>query len=173
MAALALTAFQVELEQLCRADIRVMVYVNPLHALTLKNFYQQGHWPELEGWKRRLVNATDQARRGGCKLQLFDFSGFNSVTSERLPQVSGKNGMKNYWEGSHYRTVVGRQILAKMIPLAGVPVPADFGVKLEQANIEAHLLRIRSERVRYRRKHPQELVLLEQWFGPRAQNPAP
>ena len=171
--ALAMTAFQVELELLCKADIHVMLYVNPLHALTVENFLQQGYGAELDQWTRRLVHATDPARLGGCNIQLFDFSGFNSVTSERIPQVSGQAMMQNYWEGSHYRTVVGRQILAKMIPLAGVTVPVDFGVKLDLGNLEAHLARRPLERAIYRRKHPQELVLLDQWFGPVPATPTP
>lgn len=165
----SLSAFRSELEQLCRAGIHVMVYINPLHAITLENFYQQGHWSHLERWKRSLVEATGEAQQGGCNIQLYDFSGFNSVTSETIPEVSGKVAMQNYWEGSHYRTVVGKQILAKMLSLAEVPVPLDFGVKLDRNNIENHLEHIRSERELYRAAHPQELVLLDKWFKPGAQ----
>jgi hypothetical protein len=86
------------------------------------------------------------------------------VTSESIPEVSGKAEMENYWEGSHYRTVVGMQILAKMIPLVGFSVPSDFGMKLDQGNIGVHLERIRLERERYRAEHPKELALLDKWF---------
>lgn len=161
----ALPVFQVELEQLCKAGIRTMVYINPLHAITLEYFFQRGNWNEFERWKRLLVNSIDHTRQSGCNVQLFDFSGFNSVTSETIPQVSGSPAMENYWEGSHYRTVVGRQILAKMIPLPSVRVPADFGTKLDQDNIEAHLALVRSERERYRTEHKNEIILLNQWFG--------
>lgn len=167
----SLSAFRSELDQLCRAGIHVMLYINPLHAITLENFYQQGHGNDLEQWKRSLVDTTDKAQQGGCNVQLFDFSGFNSVTTETIPQGSGKVAMQNYWEGSHYRTVVGKQILAKMIPLAKVPVPLDFGVRLDRSNIESHLAHIRAERELYRAGHPQELALLDKWFGSVEQKP--
>lgn len=169
----AMSAFQSELELLCRDHIRVMAYIHPLHAITLEYFHQQGGWRQLEQWKRRLVSSAERARQGGCRIQLFDFSGFNSVTSETIPQVSGKAAMQNYWEGSHYRAVVGQKILAKMIPVAGVTLPSDFGVQLDQHNIETHLLRIRSEREHYRVQHGQELIFLNQWFGASANNRSP
>lgn len=62
--------------------------------------------------------------------------------------------------------LIGKQILAKMLPLPEFPVPLDFGVKINQSNIESHLEHIRSERELYRGAHPQELALLEKWFGP-------
>jgi hypothetical protein len=148
-----------------------MVYVNPLHSLTLENFYRNGHIHELEQWKRLLVNVTSLARQGGCNVQLFDFSGFNSVTSEAIPEVSGRAAMQNYWEGSHYRAVVGRQILAKMLLFSEVAVPPDFGVELDPINMEVHFERIRLERELYRAAHPQELALLDKWFGPGGQKP--
>lgn len=163
----AMAAFEAELGLLCRGRVRVMTYIHPLHAITLEYFYQQGQWRQLEHWKRSLVAATERVRQRGCRLELFDFSGFNSVTSETIPQVSGRAEMQNYWEGSHYRALVGQQILAKMIPLAAVTVPADFGTHLDRSNIDAHLLHIRSERQRYRAQHGQELMLLHQWFGSR------
>jgi hypothetical protein len=161
----AILAFQAELELLCRSHIRVMTYIHPLHAIALEHFHQRGHGSELERWKRRLVASTETARQHGCRVQLFDFSGFNSVTSETIPQVSGEAEMKNYWEASHYRAVVGQKILAKMIPLAGAALPADFGTELDHSNIETHLLQMRQEREHYRAQHGPELLLLQQWFG--------
>ena len=158
-------AYRLELEQLCKAGIRVMLYINPSHATSLEYFFQQDNGNDLELWKRDLVNVTNGVREEGCNVQLFDFSGFNSVTTENIPQVSGKPAMQNFWEASHYRTVVGRQILARMIPLVEEKVPADFGVELDKSNIDAHLLRIHSERMRYRAEHPQELFLMDKWFG--------
>lgn len=165
----AQTALKLELDKLCREEIRVLIYINPLHAMTLENFYENGHAAELEQWKRDLVRDTDSAMKGGCAIELFDFSGFNSVTSETIPEVTGKVAMENYWEGSHYRTVVGKQILAKMLPIRDVAVAPDFGVRLDRSNIDGHLEHIRAEREIYRAAHPQELALLDKWFGSAAQ----
>ncbi len=166
----ALPLFTAELLRLCRANVRVMVYINPLHATTLENFYRQGHGDHLEHWKRLMVREvanTQTTLPGGCKLAFFDFSGFNSVTSETIPEVSGKAIMQNYWEGSHYRAVVGEQILAKMLGLPTVQVPVDFGVKLEPGNLESHLSSIRAERAVYKSKHLRDIAVMEKWLLPK------
>jgi hypothetical protein len=166
----ALPLFTAELSRLCRANVRVMVYINPLHATTLEYFYQQGHGEHLEHWKRLMVRAVANAQvaqPGGCELVMFDFSGFNSVTSETIPEVSHKAAMQNYWEGSHYRALVGQQILAKMLGSPTIQVPADFGVKLAPGNIESHLARIRADREVYRAAHPLDLAVMEKWLRPK------
>jgi hypothetical protein len=161
----ALLGFEQALARLCAAKTQVKIYINPLHALALENFYQHGHGPELDDWKRRLVTTVEGVRAGGCDLALLDFSGFNSVTSETIPQVSGLAAMHNYWEASHYRAGVGRQILARLWGVATETVPADFGVALDQSTIEPHLASLAVARARYRQQHPQELALLAQWSG--------
>ncbi|HSV52250.1 MAG TPA: hypothetical protein VLJ57_09055 [Burkholderiaceae bacterium] len=167
----AMPAFRGAIGELCQAGIRVLIYVNPLHAITLENFYRRGFGGELDAWKRQLVRVASEAQEQGCDIGLFDFSGFNSVTSETVPDVSGRASMRNYWEGSHYRTVVGRQILARMTKVEEDTVPIDFGTRLVPGNLEDHLGRIRIDRERYRREHGQELDLLEKWFGPNKQEP--
>ena len=159
-------AFSEEIGRLCASGTRTMVYINPTHALLLETLYRQGHGPYVEEWERLLVGATDSARKNGCDIHLFDFSGFNSITSESIPQVSGHSDMQNYWEGSHYRTSVGRLILARMIPIPDVSVPEDFGVQLDDNVIEGQLGRIRAEREAYRSRHPAESILLDEWIRP-------
>lgn len=169
----AIGAFQSALQRLCEANVHVMIYINPQHAITLEGFYRQGHGSELESWKRQLADVVSKQRYVGCNAQLFDFSGFNSVTSETIPQVSGQVEMKNYWEGSHFREEVGRQVLARMTQSKTVPVPVDFGVEIDTGNVETHLVRIRSDRERYRDQHPRELALLDKWFESKPSRRAP
>ena len=166
---LAMQGFQQALARLCDAKTQVKLYINPLHALALENFYQHGYGPELDRWKRRLLQSVESAREGGCAVQLFDFSGFNSVTSEPIPQVSGTAAMRNYWEASHYRTLVGQQILARMFNWPAVGVPDDFGVDLDASMWARHLEQQLAARARYRQQHPKELALLAQWSGEWAQ----
>lgn len=161
----ALQGFEQALARLCAVNTRVKIYINPLHALALENFYQHGHGPELDDWKRRLLTKVEAASAGGCDVALVDFSGFNSVTSEPIPQVSGQAAMHNYWEASHYRTGVGRQILARLMGVVTETVPADFGVALDQSTIEPHLASLAGARAYYRQQHPQELALLARWSG--------
>jgi len=77
-----------------------------------------GLWPEFERWKEVLVNilAEDSSRHPGEQaFPLWDFSGYNSITSEPIPNAGDTSTqMKWYWESSHYKTEVGNFVLDRI-----------------------------------------------------------
>jgi hypothetical protein len=147
-------ALAASLSALCADATRVRLYINPTHAITQDALYWAGKWPDVEQWMAALAELAQRQRERGCDLKLFDFSGYNSITSEAIPQASGQAEMANYWEPSHYRDRVGRMILARMF--GGGAAPDDFGVELAPAMLAAHLQALRAARVRYHRQHPLE-----------------
>ena len=151
----ALRAFDASVGKLCRGGTRLRLYINPTHALTLDALYWRSKWDAMETWQRDLAQMTGRYRRQGCDVRLHDFSGFNSITSEAIPQVTGARAMRYYWEASHYRDNVGRLILARLFG-GPVPVPADFGVELTETGIAAHQAATRAARERYRVEHARE-----------------
>ena len=148
-------AFDASIAKLCRSGTRLRLYINPTHALTLYALHWRGKWDAMQAWQRGLVQVVERHRRQGCDVRLHDFSGFNSITTEATPLVSGKPDMHYYWEVSHYRDNVGRLILARLFG-GGTPAPADFGVELTQANIDDHQAATRAARERYRVEHARE-----------------
>ena len=150
-------AFDASIGKLCRSGTRLRLYINPTHALTLYALYWRGKWDAMQAWQRGLVQVIEHHRAQGCDVRLHDFSGFNSITSEATPLVSGKPDMHYYWEVSHYRDNVGRLILARLFG-GDTPPPADFGVELTQANIDAHQAATRAARERYRVEHAREVA---------------
>jgi hypothetical protein len=44
----------------------------------------------MENWKRALVKIIDKHKQSGCNIRLMDLSGFNSITTEEIPQVTKK-----------------------------------------------------------------------------------
>jgi hypothetical protein len=156
----ALTALETSLASLCKNRTRVRLYINPTHALTLDALYWSGKWTAMEDWQRSLVALGERRRRAGCDLRLVDFSGYNSITSEAVPQVSRRKEMQHYWEASHYRVDVGGMILARLFGGAGQIVPDDFGVELDGASLAAHLAAMRAARERYHLEHPQETAFV-------------
>lgn len=155
----ALPGFEASLASLCRTGTRVRLYINPTHALTIDTLYWRGKWAAMETWQGALVELTQRLRASGCDLRLFDFSGFNSVTTEALPLPNRRQQMQNYWEASHYRASVGRLILARLFALPDTALPDDFGLELDQATLAAHLATLRSTRQRYHLEHAQESAL--------------
>ncbi|PLY40760.1 hypothetical protein CSZ94_19175 [Janthinobacterium sp. ROICE36] len=155
----ALRAFDASVGTLCRGGTRLRLYINPTHALTLAALYWRGKWDAMQQWQRDLAQMAGRYRRQGCDVRVIDFSGFNSITSEVIPQVSGARDMRYYWEASHYRDNVGHFILARLFGGAPRP-PADFGVELTETGIVAHQAAMRAARERYHAQHADETAYL-------------
>lgn len=138
----------------CQYGTAFRIFIQPNHALSELQHIPQ--WEDRENWERALVALIDARRQQGCDIRLVDFSGFNSITTEPIPQQTGKKTMQYYWEQSHYRSEVGEKILAKLFSPDLHTEPSDFGVELNGSVIEQHLKSLRNARDRYIETHPQE-----------------
>ncbi|RFP19491.1 MULTISPECIES: hypothetical protein [unclassified Duganella] len=154
----AMRALDRSMANVCGAGTRVRLYLNPTHAMTADALYWAGKWPPMEAWQRSLASMGQRYRAAGCDMRIFDFSGFNSVTTEAIPQVSKQPAMRYYWETSHYRSNVGSMVLARMF--GGGDVPADFGAELSPESVEAHQAAVRLARERYHHAHPAETSMV-------------
>jgi hypothetical protein len=138
-----------------RIDLRL--FISPVHAWQLLTIEEAGLWPLFEEWKRGLVAALEEDRRAHPDeppCVLWDFSGFNPVTTEALPAPGDRSTlMRYYWESSHYRKEAGDLVLSRVLA-AGPPAPADFGVPLDARNVERELALLREGLADYRRRHP-------------------
>lgn len=153
----------------CREDgVDLYLFISPVHARQLEVLKAIGMWPLYEEWKRdlvRVVEETNQSYPDKAPLKLWDFSGYNRVTTEDVP-ADDKNGgqMLYYWEASHYKQVIGDRVLDIIMETNGEekPGPDEFGVVLTYNNIDDSLEQIRRDRIRYARTHPQEVKDVEE-----------
>lgn len=138
------------LRQLLDRKIRVYLFFSPVHASQLEIMHLMGLYDDFERAKRDLV-AISAELNAGDRLQLWDFSGYNSITLEGLPAPRSGGRMRWYWEQAHYKRAAGDLMLARMLGNGNRMdgVPADFGVRLGPHNIDAHLMRQRLGRLRY------------------------
>ncbi|MCE3263018.1 MAG: hypothetical protein K0R43_2097 [Pseudoduganella sp.] len=149
------------LERTLRAacPIRWRLYVNPTHAMTIDALYRAGRGAQYENWLAALAAMGQRVRAAGCDARIYDFAGFNGVTSEPVPREGDRSDMRNYWETSHYREHVGRAILAR---LAGGPAgPDGFGAELEPATVGKRIAALRAARGAYLSTHPYEAGLAQ------------
>ena len=153
--AAALQLFDRMTHDYCRNGTAFRFYMHPVHALAELSYWAT-RWRDLDNWKRALVHIIDARRREGCDIRLVDFSGFNSITTEDIPQITGKEDMQNYWEHSHYRSEVGEKILERLMLPDQQEEADDFGVELNGETIEQHLLDFHAERRQYFIDHPRE-----------------
>lgn len=139
----------------CRKGTVFRLYLQPIHALAELSYWAT-QWDDLDDWKRSLTGAIDARRQQGCDIRLVDFSGFNRITTEEIPQATGRENMQHYWEQSHYRSEVGQQILERLFADERQKDADDFGVELNGETIEGHILDSRRKRREYITRHPRE-----------------
>jgi len=139
----------------CAQGTAFRFFFHPVHALAELSYWET-NWQDLDRWKEALVRLADARRREGCDIRLLDFSGYNAITTEPVPQITGKDSMQHYWEHSHYRSEVGQMILERLMsPRAGAQ-PGEFGAELNVTTIGQHLLAVQRNRDAYCASHPWE-----------------
>ena len=67
--------------------------------------------------------------------------------------------MRWYLESSHYKKELGDLVLDRVFDYQSPSryVPDDFGIRLTQGNIEAHLSKIRKDQEEWVDKHPEDV----------------
>lgn len=68
-------------------NVDMRVVISPSHARIWEVLYAGGMWQTWEDWKRALLQiAQEEAQREGKQpYPLWDFSGYNSITTEEIP----------------------------------------------------------------------------------------
>lgn len=146
--------------------IKLYLFISPSHARQWEVIDTVGLWDKWEEWKRRLVqmNHEEATKAGQTPFDLWDFSGYNGVSTEAVPAANQPPAkMFGYIESSHYQPIVGDMLLDRMFGLNSPerPLPDDFGVKISLDTIEKHLENIRSARTIYRQNHPQDIAEIQ------------
>lgn len=149
-----------------RRGIDVKLFISPSHARQWEMLRLAGLWDEWEAWKRELVdmNAAEAKRAGRQRYPLWDFSGYNAITTEEVPPLDDREHiMRWYLDSSHYTFRAGELLLDRMLGTApaGGRLAEDFGVKLTEDNIGSQLLAIRENGEMYRQSHKTDIQELE------------
>jgi hypothetical protein len=135
----------VQLSQEEKFDLKI--FISPAHATDLEAIRATGSWEAFEDWKRKLVAVTP----------VWDFSGYNSVTTEPIKEI-----MINYVDNSHYTPLVGNLVINRIFDYQLDTIPQDFGVLLTPDNVEEYLAKVRSDRQIWIQKHPGEVDLVRE-----------
>ena len=153
-----------QIVDICRRDgIDLVVVVLPAHARQFEAIRASGLWPKFEDWKRQLTKILADEKYAPA-FALWDFSGYNSMTTEEVPAASDtKTEMRWYYESSHFKKALGDLVLDRALGYNSAKrvVPADFGVLLTSKNIEIHLPRIRADQRKWEAEHPMDVSEIE------------
>ncbi|MDB9312790.1 hypothetical protein PN462_06730 [Spirulina sp. CS-785/01] len=132
---------------LCRKNyINLNIFISPSHATQWEVIKRMELWPIFEQWKREIIKITP----------VWDFSGYNSVTTELLDKK-----MNNYWDNSHYTQQVGNLIIKRVFTISSSEIPQDFGVFLTLDNIDHHLAKIRKNQIQWEKSNLKTIEFLD------------
>jgi len=135
-----------------RDGVDVRPFLSPIHAVLLEAITNKGIDDKFAQWKiamARIVAEANVATPELPPMQLWDFSGYNTITTEPVPETDAD--MYGFRDPSHYRQHIGVMILDKLLglPPSGDIPPADFGVVLSPENVAAVLAQQERDRTRY------------------------
>ena len=136
--------------------IALKLFISPSHARQWEVIATAGLTEKWETWKRELVQInTEEAQRvHRAPFPLWDFSGYNEISTEAVPlDGDTKNTMRWYSDSSHYTPALGNLLLDRMSRSVVKELPDDFGVLLTPDTLENQLAAIRRGHAAYRASH--------------------
>lgn len=147
------TLFQT-LKYACANNVRVELFVTPLHIRQLLLLKTTGFQEQFYAWKRGLTNMVEQLKDNRCNIGLVDFSGISKYTTNKLPPAGDLvTSPQWYWESSHFKVSLGNLMVRRM--WNDVDVEHDFGVSLNNETIEHEITASREELIQYQKSNPQ------------------
>ncbi|MES2307864.1 MAG: hypothetical protein V4507_03300 [Verrucomicrobiota bacterium] len=151
-----LQEYQKFLKYCSQNKIEVHVFISPIHVYNFLVPEFLNHNIFVEQWKREItrINQEEGLPVGSC----IDFSGFNRYTSEPVEGMITE--MKWYYESSHYKPMIGAQILEQ---LENKNLDPTFGRVITADNIEQVLEAIRTERKVYGEKNAADVERVQKW----------
>ena len=143
--------FEKMMQMAYQQDIQFNIFFSPVHARLYETNCLIGLMPAIENTKRAIVEIVEVVaeRLGKTPYPVWDFTGYNSITTEALPVLGDTTSlMEWYWEGSHYTRATGALMLDKMLD-GQANLANDFGVRINTSNIEQQLRAIHAQRKQY------------------------
>lgn len=148
-----------EVMRLCRQHgVKLQLFTYPYHAHLLEIIRITGHWPAFDAWKRTVVKilADEASLANRSAFEFWDFSAFNSLTSETIPAKGDrKTRMRYYWESGHFKKELGDLMLDRMLRPSAPH--AEFGTLLTPSELEDQISHIKAQGDEYRKTHHQEI----------------
>jgi hypothetical protein len=151
--------------------VQLYFFITPSHARAFEIVHILGLAPLYRQWINELTCelASDARRHGGQAFPLWDFSGYNSITTDPLPGPNSHEQMRWYSDPIHYRTAVGSLIEDRLLDFSSNEPSGlgDFGSALKLDTLDAHFAALKESRQAYLAGHPDFLTeLMALYRGP-------
>ena len=137
------------------------LFISPSHARQWETLAAAGLSDTWEAWKGELVRINEEeAKRAAAQpFALWDFSGYDTISSEAVPAADDqKTLMRWYSDSAHYTPALGKLIIQRIFTATNTDLPEGWGVLLNATNLESHLIELRAAQQRYRQTHAQDIA---------------
>ena len=138
----------IEILELCyKNDIELDIVFGPSHIRQWEAFDYYKDYETLLTWKKDLVEIVQKVANKFNKIpfRIVDFAVYNEYTSEKIPTEENQS-MGYHYEGSHYKPKLGEMLLKS---LSSGDYHNNFGVELNNNNIDSHLQKLREDRNKF------------------------
>jgi hypothetical protein len=147
-------------------NIDLRIAISPYHARQLEIIAIKSLLDVFEDWKTKLVSINYEVATDNDKkiFPLWDFSTYNTYTTEKVPHVDSETDkMQWYWESSHYKKELGDLVLNVIFDYKkdSHNIDHNFGVVITKDNIKSHLGKISEERQQWRDMYPEDVQEIE------------
>ncbi len=134
--------------ELCkRNDIKVKVFINPVHSIFLESIYTAGVGEKFENWKRQLALIHP----------VYDFAHYSLIGNEPFSVT------RKYWRNTqHEMPLTGDLVLMRLTDKTLPDEVGEFGLLLTKENVEEVLARERKLREHWRNNNPQIVQFVEE-----------
>ena len=143
----------------CSRGTRLIAVFQPVHASMLEIIRQTGSWNDMETNLRGAVHEVAGLATTGCYVELWDFTGYSAETTQAFPEHESLNGTSLFWDPSHYKPALGKQVMASVLGQGARGL--GLGIQLNESNIHAHLLNLRQARDLYAAARSKEVIAIE------------
>ncbi len=142
-----------------REGIDVRIGFMPFHARLAEAMHAVEIWDDFEQWKIDVVNLVEQVavEAGVQPYPVWDFTGYNSITTEPVPSAKDiTTRMQWHLDPTHVTRATGDLIQTVLLRSDGERYE-DFGRKVTSRNMENYIKRVRRDRNRYVKRHPEDV----------------
>ena len=139
--------FRTILELCYRNKINLDIVFGPSHIRQWEAFDYYKDYETLLTWKKDLVEIVQKVANkfNNIPFRIVDFAVYNEYTSEKIPTEENQS-MVYHYEGSHYKPKLGEMLLKS---LSSGDYHNNFGVELNNNNIDSHLQKLREDRNKF------------------------
>jgi hypothetical protein len=141
----------------------ILLFFPPIHARQTEVIRGLGLHDTYEQWKMDVSSSIEKinARSNGKgRLELWDFSGYNNITTEQVPSLGSNIKMKWYRESSHYSRAAGDLVINRMLNTLNSDPEffPDFGQKVTNNILSKKFMIDRKAAKHYALSHQHEIL---------------